>query len=361
MPRISIFGSTGSIGTQTAAVLQAHGLAAETLVAGNNWRLAVKQASQLRARRLVLASSAAAKKAEAISSCPVFFGEKHILAAASKKGFFMSALPGIVGAAPTIAMLKAGSTVALANKETLVFEGEKAMRLCKKTGATLRPVDSEHAATAQLLRGASLADVHTLTLTASGGALRNWPLKKLSSATAKQVLQHPSWNMGSIITCHSATLVNKAFEIIEASHLFGLPLSAITAVVHPESLVHALVQLKDGSTLAQLAKPDMRLAITQAITGKYNFPVLQPVSLTRQPLTFSAITKARSPLFFEILAAAKTSKRQLSAAALAAECAAQLFMEGRLSFTQQLSYVRRMRKKAATSTVALSRIISHSS
>src|SRR5262249_26157996 len=177
----------------------------------------------------------------------------------------MAAISGASGLAPTLAALDQGRTVALANKECLVCAGELFMRTAARAGATVLPVDSEHNAIFQALAAGRREDVRRIVLTASGGPFRTWPLEKMRAATREQALKHPNWSMGPKVTIDSATLMNKGLELIEAHHLFALPSSDIDILVHPQSVVHGLVEFRDGSVLAQLGSPDMRTPIAHCL------------------------------------------------------------------------------------------------
>ncbi len=267
--RLLILGSTGSIGTQALDVvsrsdeLELVGLSAES-----SWEALVAQARDLGVRRIALADEdAAARAAEAWTDGEVLSGAEGLvrLVVESDADLVLNALVGSAGLGPTVATLGEGIDLALANKESLVVGGELVTQLAEATGAQIIPVDSEHSAIHQLLAGEAAGAVDRLVLTASGGPFRGRTAAELVDVTVEQALAHPTWAMGGKITIDSATLMNKGLELIEAHHLFGTPYERIDVVVHPQSIVHSLIQLCDGSTLAHLGYPDMRVPISYAL------------------------------------------------------------------------------------------------
>jgi 1-deoxy-D-xylulose-5-phosphate reductoisomerase len=272
MRKIVILGSTGSIGTQALEVVPgSDSLAVVGLAAERNWETLVRQADLHGVRRVALADEeAAAVAAEAWDGGEVLAGPEGLTSLIVESGaeLVLNGMVGSAGLGPTVATLGEGIDLALANKESLVVGGELVMQLAEATGAKVLPVDSEHSALFQLLRRESVGTVDRLVLTASGGPFRGRDAASLGNVTAEQALAHPTWDMGGKITIDSATLMNKGLELIEAHHLFGLPYDRIAVVVHPESIVHALIDLNDGSTIAHLGYPDMRVPISYAL----NFP-----------------------------------------------------------------------------------------
>ena len=266
MKRILILGSTGSIGTQALDVigrseeLRVAGLSAET-----NAALVIQQAGEYGVPLVALANQAAAEQARSAWKGEVLAGEEGVraLIERSEPDLVLNAIVGSAGLGPTIATLTAGIDLALANKESLVVGGELVTALSEATGAQIIPVDSEHSALHQLIGAEQPGTVTRLVLTASGGPFRG--RTDLSSVTREQALDHPTWEMGGKITIDSATLMNKGLELIEAHHLFGVPYPRIDVVVHPQSLIHSLVHLNDGATLAHLGHPDMRVPISYAL------------------------------------------------------------------------------------------------
>jgi 1-deoxy-D-xylulose-5-phosphate reductoisomerase len=269
---IAILGSTGSIGTQTLEVVQNNpGLfSVEALTANNNAELLVQQAMLFVPRVVVIANDEKylfVKEALARYPIEVFSGEKALAEAVTRENIHivLTALVGYAGLLPTIEAIKAGKDIALANKETLVVAGDLITRLCQQHGTKILPVDSEHSAIYQCLAGEEYDTIEKIILTASGGPFRNKSREYLSRVTAEQALDHPNWCMGPKITIDSATLMNKGLEAIEARWLFDQPPSAIEVVIHPQSIIHSMVQFKDGSIKAQMGLPDMRLPIQYAL------------------------------------------------------------------------------------------------
>jgi len=272
MKRIAILGSTGSIGEQAIDVVSStEGLEIVALSAHSNWERAVEQARALGVGRIALADpQAAASAAGAWPDGEVLAGPIGVIELITGAGadLVLNAIVGSAGLVPTIVALSEGTDVALANKESLVAGGELVMALAEATGARILPVDSEHAALAQLIgpeRANGPGTIERLTITASGGPFRGRTLEDLESVTPDQALAHPTWSMGAKITIDSATLMNKGLEVIEAHHLFELPYERIDVIVHPQSIIHGMVTLCDGAVLAHLGCPDMRVPIAYAL------------------------------------------------------------------------------------------------
>ncbi len=262
-----ILGSTGSIGVQALEIVEASdALEVVGLAAGSSWEAALGQAQLHDVATVALADRAAAEAAEAAwDGGRVLAGEDGIaeLIASSGADLVLNGIVGAAGLGPTVVALSEGIDVALANKESLVIGGELTMALAEATGARLLPVDSEHSALFQLIGGEAPGTVDRLVLTASGGPFRG--RTDLAGVSVEDALAHPTWRMGGRITIDSATLMNKGFEAIEAHHLFGVPYERIEVVVHPQSIVHSLIDLNDGATLAHLGHPDMRVPISYAL------------------------------------------------------------------------------------------------
>ena len=264
--RLAVFGSTGSIGRQTLEVAQQLGLEVVGLIAGSNHELLMQQISQFRPRWAVMGNGVfgeqkldgtlLASGADAVQR----FSRDH------QADIVVAAISGIAGLLPTWNAIQSGASVAIANKESLVTAGHLVMPAAAKQGAVILPVDSEHSALWQCLQGRSITTVSRLTLTASGGPFRDWPKARLQAASLTDALAHPTWSMGNKNTIDSATLMNKGLEVIEAHWLFGMDYDKIDVVVHPQSIVHSLVEFVDGSVLAQMSPPDMRLPIQVALT-----------------------------------------------------------------------------------------------
>ncbi|MDP2599534.1 MAG: 1-deoxy-D-xylulose-5-phosphate reductoisomerase [Deltaproteobacteria bacterium] len=321
MKNIVILGSTGSIGQNTLDVIRSHPdkFRVLALVAGNNVALLQKQAEEFRPKMAVAKSDGMEAAVEA--------------ATLPEADIVVSAIVGAAGLRPTYAALKAGKRVALANKESLVAAGAVMTKVCEEGGGELLPVDSEHSAIHQVLHGKKEA-VLRIILTASGGPFRTWPIEKLSKATVEDALKHPNWKMGNKITVDSATMMNKGLEIIEAHWLFGLPPEKIAVTVHPQSVVHSLVEYIDGSVLAQMGLPDMRTPIAYALA--YPERITAPVSsldlAAASPLTFEAPDPERFPslkLAQEVLRKGKSFPAVLNAAN---EVAVEAFLKGKIGF-----------------------------
>src|SRR3954454_18006225 len=340
MKRLLILGSTGSIGTQALDVVERAGETFELvgLSAHAGWEPLLAQARQHGVHRLALTDPhAAARAAEQWTDGEVLSGPEGLarLVAESGADLVLNAIVGSAGLGPTVVALSEGIDVALANKESLVVGGELVTALSEATAARLIPVDSEHSALHQLIAGERAGTIEGLTLTASGGPFRGRTRAELEDVTVEQALRHPTWAMGGKITIDSATLMNKGLEVIEAHRPFGTPYEAIDVVVHPQSIVHALVSLCDGATLAHLGHPDMRVPIAYALhhPDRVDVPVprldlAQVGALTFEPAdekTFACLRLAR-----EAAVAGGTAPCVLNAAN---EVAVHAFLAGRLSFT----------------------------
>jgi 1-deoxy-D-xylulose-5-phosphate reductoisomerase len=292
MRRLLILGSTGSIGTQALEIVrESEEFELAGLCAQRNWRALIEQADRHQVTRLALDDPhAAAQAAEAWADGEVLAGPEGLtrLIVGSGADLVLNGLVGSAGLGPTIATLGEGIDLALANKESLVVGGELVMQLAEATGARVLPVDSEHSALFQLLARERPGTAERLVLTASGGPFRGRDAESLRDVGPEQALAHPTWDMGGKITIDSATLMNKGLELIEAHHLFGFSYEHIDVVVHPESIVHAVVHLNDGSSIAHLGYPDMRVPISYALhyPERVDVPVPQlDLAGTRQ-LTF---------------------------------------------------------------------------
>ena len=339
MRRIVILGSTGSIGRQALEVVEGSDeLEVVGLAARSSFEPLVEQARRLGITRVAVADEGAAARAgEAWTGGEVLSGDAGLvrLVAEADCDLVLNALVGQAGLGPTVAALAEGIDLALANKESLVVGGELVMALAEATGARVIPVDSEHSALHQLIAGQAPGTIETLVLTASGGPFRGRGAEELAEVTRDEALAHPTWEMGGKITVDSATLMNKGLELIEAHHLFGFPYEAIEVVVHPQSIVHALVTLNDGAALAHLGLPDMRVPIAYAL----HFPErpdtgVEALDLVRcGTLTFEAPDEHAFPclgLARRAAAAGGTAPCVLNAAN---EIAVQAFLEDRLRFS----------------------------
>jgi 1-deoxy-D-xylulose-5-phosphate reductoisomerase len=336
MKKVLILGSTGSIGTQALEVISASpDLTAVGLAAGRGWEQTVAQAREHGVEVIALADRDAAARAGECWDGRVLPGEEGVreLIGAVEPDLVLNGIVGAAGLASTVVALTAGIDVALANKESLVLGGELVMALAEATGARLLPVDSEHSALHQLIGAEAPGTVERLVVTASGGPFRG--REDLSGVSVADALDHPTWKMGGRITVDSATLMNKGFEVIEAHHLFGVPFERIEVVVHPQSLVHSLIHLIDGSTLAHLGYPDMRVPISYAL----HFPERAPVDLPRLDLAgVGALTfEAPDPGTFACLRLALEAGRAGGTAPTvlnaADEVAVAAFLGGEIPFT----------------------------
>ena len=283
---VAVLGSTGSIGTSALDVLRAlkSRFRVVSLAAGKNYVKLIEQVREFSPRLVSVADPAAALEVRRAvgDRTRVVCGPEGLVEAALCEGadVVVAAVVGAAGIEAVLAALAAGKRVALANKETLVAAGELVVRLLGEGKGELLPVDSEHAAIHQCLQGAKRSEVSRIILTASGGPFRTTPMERMAQATPQEALKHPTWSMGGKITIDSATLMNKGLEVIEAHWLFGMDYGAIDVVVHPQSIVHSLVEFADGSLLAQLGAPDMRVPIQYALTYPERLPVKwRPFSL----------------------------------------------------------------------------------
>ncbi len=334
--RVLVLGSTGSIGEQALEVIAGNDqLAVAGLAADSGWERLCAQARDAGAHTVALADRDGARRAAAeLDDVRVLSGEQGIreLIDATQPDLVLNAIVGTAGLGPTIATLSAGIDLALANKESLVVGGDLVTTLAEATEAAILPVDSEHSALAQLIERHPPGTVERVVLTASGGPFRG--RTDLSGVTVDEALEHPTWEMGGRITIDSATLMNKGFEVIEAHHLFNLPYPSIDVVVHPQSIVHALVQLSDGAHLAHLGLPDMRVPISYALSHPDRPPVAEAVRLAElgtlsfeepDTETFRCLRLAR-----EAGLAGGNAPCVLNAAD---EVAVAAFIEGRIAFT----------------------------
>ncbi|HEX3873906.1 MAG TPA: 1-deoxy-D-xylulose-5-phosphate reductoisomerase [Solirubrobacteraceae bacterium] len=337
--RLLLLGSTGSIGVQAIDVVDRSDGELELvgLSAQSSWETLVEQARAHGVKRIALTDDAAADEAaRAWPDGEVLGGPAGLvrLIVESDADLVLNGLIGSAGLGPTVAALGEGIDLALANKESLVVGGELVIALAEATGARIIPVDSEHSAIHQLIAGETPGVVERLVITASGGPFRGWTTAALESVTVAQALRHPTWEMGGKITIDSATLMNKGLEVIEAHHLFGTPYDRIDVVVHPQSIIHSMVHLCDGSSLAHLGYPDMRVPISYALHHPQRAPLpVAPLDLVALgSLTFEAVDIDAFPclrLSREAALAGGTAPCVLNAAN---EIAVHAFLAGRLAF-----------------------------
>ena len=288
--RIAILGSTGSIGTQTLDVVRQHPdlFEVDLISAGSNAEMLASQALEFDVNNVVICNEAryqALSEALQDSDSKVWAGIDSLcsLVRSDQVDIVVGAMVGFSGLRPTLAALEAGKTVALANKETLVAAGAVVTRTMREHGGVILPVDSEHSAIFQCLLGAQGNEIEKIHLTASGGPFRTWERRRIAGATAADALRHPNWSMGSKVTIDSATMMNKGFEVIEARWLFDVTPDRIEVVVHPESIIHSMVEFKDGAVIAQLGCPDMREPIGFALA----FP--ERITVGNRKLSFAEL------------------------------------------------------------------------
>lgn len=341
--KIAILGSTGSIGTQTLDIASEYPelFQVSLLTAGNNWKLLAEQARRFHPECVVIANKdhyIPLKNELAGTGTEVMAGSQAISdAAGADDGVqtVVTAMVGYSGLMPTISAVKAGKRIALANKETLVAGGELITGLLARYGTDIVPVDSEHSAIFQCLRGETTLEAEKIILTASGGPFRTFTKEQLETVTPADALRHPNWSMGAKVTIDSASMMNKGFEMIEARWLFNCPPEKIEIVVHPQSIVHSMVQFVDGSIKAQLGATDMHLPIRYALGFPHRLPTRQPaITLPEYArLTFEAPDREKFPLLdfaFEAISAGGNTPCALNAAN---EVAVSSFLAGRLKFT----------------------------
>jgi 1-deoxy-D-xylulose-5-phosphate reductoisomerase len=344
LKHLCILGSTGSIGTSTLSIVERYPerFAVASLAAGRNLDLALAQCRQWRPQLISVATEELAGelssrlKAVGLTQTEVVYGTAGSVRAATLPGvdFVVSAIVGLAGLEATHAAVAAGKQVGLANKEAMVAAGEILTRLARDRKVPLLPIDSEHNAIHQCMRGGSPGEVRRIWLTASGGPFRQLPADQFQHVTVEQALRHPTWVMGRRVTIDSATLLNKGLEIIEACRLFDLPPSAVRVTVHPQSAVHSLVEFVDGSILAQISVTDMRLPILYALS----YPERVPSDLTFDmaslgQLSFEPPDFARFPCLRLAYQAAETGGAACIALNAADEVAVEAFLEGTIPFT----------------------------
>jgi 1-deoxy-D-xylulose-5-phosphate reductoisomerase len=341
LPRkVSVLGSTGSIGVSTLDLFEQAGVDVEivALTAGRNVELLAEQALKWRPQIAVIADEKALPRLRDLlagSGVRAAAGSAAVAeAAAAEAQWVMSAIVGFAGLAPTLAAAQAGAIVALANKESLICAGPTLLRTAKLAGGAVIPVDSEHSAIFQVFSPANAQHVARLILTASGGPFRTWTREQMARATREQALAHPNWSMGAKISIDSATMMNKGLEVIEAAYLFAMPPERIEVLIHPQSIVHSLVEYADGSTLAQLGPPDMRSPIACALAWPDRLPwPAKRLDLARSgPLSFDEPDLERFPALRIAKAALAVGGAAPAAMNGADEVAVAAFLEGRIGF-----------------------------
>ncbi|PSK86052.1 1-deoxy-D-xylulose 5-phosphate reductoisomerase [Limimaricola soesokkakensis] len=347
MKRVSILGATGSIGCQTIELIEAAPERFEVvaLTGGRNVALLAEQAKRLRPGLAVTChDDCRAELTERLlgTGIEVASGDAAVAEAARMQAdWVMSAIVGAAGLVPGLAAIRQGATLALANKETMVAAGPLVLEAARAHGATLLPVDSEHSAVFQALVGEDRAAVERVILTASGGAFRDWPLERLATATPEQAATHPNWSMGQRITIDSASMFNKALEVIEARELFGLAPDQVEVVIHPESLIHALVGFNDGALMAHMGAPDMRHAIGYALNWpeRRDLPVARLDLAATGSMTFRAPDEARYPALRQARRVMEEGGLAGAAFNAAKEAALDAFLDRRIGFLQMAQVV----------------------
>ena len=351
MKRLAILGSTGSIGANTLSVVRQFPdqFKVVGLAAGMNTELLKEQILRFRPEVVSVLDKGLAealRKELASSSVEIIHGIEGLIHVAThpEVDLVVSALVGAVGLIPTLSAIKTGKAIALANKESLVMAGKIVMEEATANHVQILPIDSEHSAIFQALLGQPREQVRRLVLTASGGPFLNLPLARLPGVAVKDALNHPHWEMGKKITIDSASLMNKGLEVIEAHWLFGIPTEKIAVQVHPQSIVHSMVEFIDGSILAQMAIADMRIPISYALAYPHRLPVeLPPLDLTRREgLTFLSPDPERFPclqLAYRSIEIGETMPAVLNAAN---EAAVHAFLEKRITFTEIPGLIRRV-------------------
>ena len=342
MRSLTILGSTGSIGLSTLDVVRQHPekFTVSCLAAGQDVTVLAAQIKEFMPDAVSVKDAESAKKLEALLEDyrpEIFYGIEgaSAIAAADGSDMVVSAIVGAAGLVPTVNAIKAGKHIALANKETLVVAGQLVSDLVKKYNVRLLPVDSEHSAIFQSLEGHRTEDVERIILTASGGPFRNTPAEELKNVRLEQALKHPQWSMGAKITIDSATMMNKGLEVIEAHWLFNMPAEKIAVVVHPQSIIHSMVEYIDGCVIAQLGSPDMRAPIAYALSYPERcVSGIQKLDLVKTgTLTFEEPDMVRFPalgLAFDALKAGRTYPAVLNAAN---EIAVAAFLDKKIRFT----------------------------
>lgn len=337
---VSILGATGSIGESTLDLISCspESFDVQVLTANHNVEKLARQARKHRARKAVIGDVGLyhdLKSALAGTGIEAAAGEQALIEAGGEPvDCVVAAIVGAAGLRPSLAAARQGRRVALANKESLVIAGNLYMREIKDAGTTLLPVDSEHSAALQALAGESKDHIERLVVTASGGPFRTWTKEQIAVATPEQALRHPNWSMGAKITIDSATLMNKGLELIEAFHLFDVKAEQLGAIVHPQSIIHCLVEFFDGSVIAQMANPDMRTPIAVSLAWPHRMPApTQRLDLVKLgSLTFEEPDLERFPALRLAQDALKVGGAAPNVLNAANECAVSAFLEHRISF-----------------------------
>ena len=342
MKKIAVLGSTGSIGRNVVEILKAFPdrYRAFALAAGGNVDLLARQMAFLHPEVVVVRTEAHVRELQKLvpaGGCEILWGDEGYAAAAThpEVDTVVSAIVGAAGLLPTVAAVRAGKTLALANKESLVMAGDLLMSLAKEKGVDILPVDSEHSAIFQCLAGQRKRDVASLLLTASGGPFRNLDKAAFARIRPEDALAHPTWSMGRKISIDSATLMNKGLEVIEAMHLFAMPVEKISVVVHPQSVVHSMVAFCDGAVMAQMGIPDMKGAIALALSWPERLPLKMDLpDFSNLNLRMEAPDLERFPCLGLAFEAAREGGIFPTALNAANEVAVEAFLQGRISFSR---------------------------
>ncbi len=350
MKKLAILGSTGSIGVSTLDIVALHPDKFEVvaLTGGNNLNLLKKQIEQFSPQVAAVISEESAKKLRKMlggKKTEILYGVPGLISAASAgdASMVVTAIVGSAGLVPTVAAIKAGKDIALANKETLVAAGRLVMDLVKEHAVSLYPVDSEHSAVFQSLQGHKRGNVRRIILTASGGPFLQYPLEKLSEVSVSDALNHPNWSMGQKITIDSATMMNKGLEIIEAKWLFDMPSHCIDVAIHPQSIIHSMVEYVDGCVMAQLGVPDMKAPIAYALTYPERVSTgVKPLDLTELgSLTFLKPDQNRFPALKLAYRSLKDGESMPAVMNAANEVAVEAFLSGKIRFTGIVELIER--------------------
>ena len=341
MKKVAVLGATGSIGTSTLEVIRAHSDRFKIVLASshNNKGELIRIATEFQIPEIVITKENHSYSREVVSSLTnLQYGEDSLISllANIECDLIVNAISGSAGLKYTIEAIESGRVLALANKESLVMAGSIIKEKIKKNSARIIPIDSEHSAIFQALGDTPVSQLRSIIITASGGPFLNFSKSQLNNVTREDALAHPTWEMGEKITIDSATMMNKGLEVIEAHWLFDLPYEKIQAVIHPQSIIHSLIEFLDGSILAQLSKPDMKLPILFALTYPQHINSnICLTDLTSLPqITFKKIPQDRYPLFFLTIEAAKKGGLYPAIVNSANEAAVKLFLTRKIGFTQ---------------------------
>ena len=354
--KIAVLGSTGSIGTQALDVISKHAdrFEAYVLVANNSVELLIKQAREMMPEVVVISNKDKYKQLkDALADLPikVWCGVEAIEEVVRDENIdlVLTAMVGISGLKPTVSAIKAGKAIALANKETLVVAGELIATLALKHRVPILPVDSEHSAIFQCLNGEGNNRIDKILLTASGGPFRNFTAEQLTKVTKKEALNHPNWDMGMKVTIDSSTLMNKGFEMIEAKWLFDVKPSQIEVLIHPQSIIHSMVQFDDNTIMAQLGQPDMRAPIQYAFSYPERLKLeMEPVDFIKlTQLTFEAPDRDRFPNLNFAYEAIEKGGNMPCILNAANEVAVSLFLEDKIGFYEMSSLIEKAMERSA--------------